>query len=689
MVAPLQLDDADAVHLPRGVTPQLRDAEQPSEHRQGLPAALTEDDTPRRPHQPSPGAARQDATDCPHASRAPPMASRPASSDLRRLEHQAASHIQQGQFQQAEHVYRQLIAAGTENHIVYVNLAALCGMRGRFEDVIALLRHAIRLKPDCPEAHGNLGIALKDQGDLEAAISAYRTALRLNSGQPETHYNLGIALKDAGDINAAIASYHKALQLQPDYCEAHFNLGQALLLRGDYKTGWREYEWRTKQPLQQSKLHAHPPCPPWPGEKLEANSQLLLISELGLGDTLQFMRYVPLLRDQGIAVKLCAQPKLHALIKASGIHPAPTTPDEANAITTGHWLPLLSLPRQLAVSPDNPVASEPYIKTKNELIQKWQGILAGEARPIIGICWQGNPDHEIASFKGRSLPLETLAPIAKANEGSLLSLQKGFGSEQLAMCSFRDRFVSCQQLISDRWDFLETAAIIANCDLVISSDTATAHLAGGMGKTTWLLLKTVPEWRWGLEAETSFWYPSMRLFRQSERDNWPAVVQRVAEALQQQADTLAAAGPESARPAALTTAADPARSPRSALHIQAPISLGELVDKITILQIKSQHLGGTARQNVQTELAALESSLQSLELQLDAALLNELRDVNIKLWQIAAAIREKERHQDFKADFIALARSLYQQNDRRAAIKKAINLRYASSLVEEKSYLQD
>ena len=259
-----------------------------------------------------------------------------------------------------------------------------------------------------------------------------------------------------------------------------------------------------------------------------------MVSEQGLGDTLMFMRYAIALRNQGIAVSLCAQPNLHTLIQASGIDPSPLTPQQGDQVTDGLWIPLLSVPQHLEVSPGNPIITGPYIKTTDELSAKWKGILSAAERPIIGINWQGNPKAEKTGLRGRSLQLEAFAPIVSGSQSSLLSLQKGFGSEQLQTCSFKDCFVSCQDQINDTWDFLETAAIIANCDLVITSDTSVAHLAGGMGKTTWLLLKKVPEWRWGLAGDTSFWYPSMRLFRQQQRGNWDEVIERVAAELQQQ-----------------------------------------------------------------------------------------------------------------------------------------------------------
>ena len=705
------------------------------------------------------------------------------SADHTAKEQQAVALINQGKLEDAEAIYRKLIAAGTKNHIVYGNLAAICGMQGRFDELIELLqvtlqlnpndpdahnnlglalkqqgdlgaaiasyKTALQLKPNYPEAHNNLGIAFKEQGDLAAAIACYNTALQLKPNYPEAHYNLGNAFKQQGDLGAAIASYNTAIQLNPIYPEAHNNLGNALqeqgdlaaaiasynttlqlkpnhpeahynlgtalqeqgdlaaaiasyntalklkpnhpeahqnlsmaeLLVGDYKSGWERYEYRFQCKKTKGILDAKPTCNKWSGEELILDSQLLLITEQGLGDTLQFMRYAITLRNQGIAVSLCAPSKLHTLIQASGIDPTPLTPDQANQVSEGQWIPLMSVPRLFDVSPDNPIITESYIKTSDQLIGKWKSILSAESRPIIAINWQGNPDHEKTNSFGRSLPLKTFALIAAKTNAKLLSLQKGYGSEQLETCSFQDCFVSCQDQVNHTWDFLETAAIIANCDLVITSDTSVAHLAGGMGKTTWLLLKKVAEWRWGLEGDTTFWYPSMRLFRQSERGNWNEVMERVADELQNHfggTSTIAAHARTS----------PPASKPEKIQTILAPISLGELIDKITILQIKTLHLQGTALENVKKELEALETIFNNLQLNIDASLIQRLKEVNQDLWQSEDDIRDQERQKSFAETFIRLARSIYQQNDQRAAIKKEINTTYGSAFVEEKSYQQ-
>ena len=543
---------------------------------------------------------------------------------------------------------------------------------------------AITLKPNYPKAHNNLGIALHEQGDLSTAISSYKTALKLKPNYSKAHNNLGCALQEQGDLTAAIASYNTALKLKPNYPEAHWNASLTMLLRSDYKNGWEEYKWRTKKKENPATPHALPKCDEWNGDtSLNQSKQLLLVTEQGLGDTLQFMRYAPALREEGISISFCAQPKLHSLIQASGIDPSPLTPNQANEVTEGQWIRLLSVPRYLEVSPENPVISESYINTTEELNRKWADILSSEEQPIIGINWQGNPKSEKTALRERSLALEAFAPIISSRRVSLLSLQKGFGSEQLETCSFKDHFVGCQHQVNETWDFLETAAIIANCDLVITSDTAVAHLAGGMGKTTWLLLHKVPDWRWGLEGNTTFWYPSMRLFRQRKRGNWAEVMQQVVEALQEHFGS-------STMPLKPVASPQPVIKPQSksrpAQDILVPISVGELIDKITILQIKTQHLQGTALENVKQELKALDTTLNNLQLNIDPTLIQCLKEVNQDLWQIEDAIREQERQTDFGPSFIKLARSVYQKNDRRAAIKRDINILYHSNLIEEKAY---
>ena len=415
-----------------------------------------------------------------------------------------------------------------------MNLDATLKKEGTLKAAIDYSKQALAIDPNYLPALINLGFALQEQGELQAAIVYYKQALAIDPNYLPALFNLATTLKEQGELQESITLYQKVISLKEDYHGVHYNLAFVLLLSGDYENGWRKYELRSKN--NRSRLHAHPHrLKMWDGCNDSSGNKLLIISESGFGDTLQFMRYIPYLVKRGMSVAFCAKTKLHGLIQASGITTEIYSPEEVHQLTTGEWLPLLSLPQYLNVRPDNPVVNESYIKAPKENILFWKQKLSSETRPIIGICWQGDPGNEItevSNLRGRSLPLKTFAPIIETIDVSFLSLQKGFGSEQLTDCRLLDRFVGCQEEINQTWDFVETAAFIMNCDLIITTDNYVAHLAAGLGQPTWLLLQKVPEWRWGMEGDTTFWYPSMRLFRQRQDGNWPEVMDRVASALQ-------------------------------------------------------------------------------------------------------------------------------------------------------------
>lgn len=445
----------------------------------------------------------------------------------------AVALIKQGDLNAAICHFNQALKLRPNYPDALYNLGNAYYKQGNLNSAIKFLSEALAQQPNYPEAQNDLGLALLEQGWLDAAIESLNKALTIQPNYPEAHYNLGLAYYRNGELDAAIQSYYKALELRPNYHEVNWDLSLALLHQGSFELGWKYYEWRFMQcqnapPVA---LNVQPKCQRWQGERLMKDEKLLLVSEQGLGDTLQFMRYALHLKTQGNKILLSAPYSLHRLIQVSGIDPNPLSPEQANKITEGKWIPLLSVPRLLEINHENPIITSPYIFTSDNLMAKWRKILSQERHPIIGINFQGNPTTEIRNLKGRSLPLEAFAPITKNLNASLLSLQKGFGSEQLNNCSFRHHFVSCQELVNETWDFLETAAIIANCDLVITSDTCVAHLAGGMGKKTWLLLKKEADWRWGMKGDASFWYPSMRLFRQWERGNWITLLEVVADEL--------------------------------------------------------------------------------------------------------------------------------------------------------------
>ncbi|MEB3168571.1 MAG: tetratricopeptide repeat protein, partial [Synechococcaceae cyanobacterium] len=383
-------------------------------------------------------------------------------------------------------------------------------------------RQALAADPNLAVALSNLGIALQVNGNLGESLELYRRAIALEPAQANAWCNLGHALKQSGDLEQAEQTLRRAVGIAPDHHDAHWNLALCLLLRGNYVEGWDLYEWRLRKsvpPLQEAASGREL----WDGQAATANG-LLLMAEQGLGDTLQFMRYATLLSDSQRPLTFCVPKSLQGLVIAAGVADHVIVREELPACNASHWLPLLSLPRLLAVSAENPRLQQPYLSVPEPRLKRWREQLQRQPELLVGLHWQGNPEAETLDLNGRSFPLETLAPLAAIEGVRFVALQKGAGSEQLSQCSFRDRFVEAQDAVSDCWDFQDCAAIVASCDLVISNDSAVVHLAGALGVPTWLLLQQVPDWRWGSSGSTCGWYPTVRLFRQHHHGHWPAVV---------------------------------------------------------------------------------------------------------------------------------------------------------------------
>ena len=443
---------------------------------------------------------------------------------------------QKGMLESAISAYQKVLAIQPDLPETLSNMGNAFQQKGDLDAAIACYRKALAIKSKYPEALSNLGTALQQKNDLEAAIVCHREAVAMQPDCSERLASLGSALQDGGDLEAATSHYRKAISInnfscQENYANTRFHLASSLLLSGDYEHGWNEHEWRLLR--KEGRPRAQPRIELWNGYNHSFEEGLAIVTEGGLGDTLQFMRYIIHLKSINMKVTFYAQTKLHELIQTSHIAEVVYIPREILTVRRGKWLPLLSLPKHLKVTPANPLVTAPYIKAPQDKILKWKRKLAGKKRPIIGINWCGNVTAEKNNYGGRtrSLSLQTFSTIMKDTEGTFLSLQKGLGSEQLEDFSFSHRFVRCQDEINQTWDFVETAAMIVNCDLVITNDTSVAHLAGGLGQATWLLLTLLPNWRWGMDGDTTFWYPSMRLFRQRERGNWPEVMERVLTAL--------------------------------------------------------------------------------------------------------------------------------------------------------------
>ena len=336
-------------------------------------------------------------------------------------------------------------------------------------------------------------------------------------------------LRHLGHIDDEIALRLQMLKLRPNDHRCELSLALALLLKGRYKEGWPHYEARLAGSVA---IQVPKHLPRWDGQS--ELSELLLIAEQGIGDLVQSLRYIPLLARRFRCLSIIAPPQCCSLLHHCGLFHHVYGFQEPLELGDGcAWLPLMSIPLVLELTAEQVGAKFAYLKAEPNQKKTWQERLrTTEANnKVIALHWQGNPLAEQGSAQGRSFPLELLKPIAGISGLRLVALQKGAGAEQLADCTFMQSFVDCQEIVNHTWDLVETLAILSACDLVITSDSALAHLAGALGRPTWIMLKAVPDWRWGLTGQAMTWYPATRLFRQAKPGDWDSVITEVYHAL--------------------------------------------------------------------------------------------------------------------------------------------------------------
>lgn len=430
--------------------------------------------------------------------------------------------------------YRRAISLKPNYLKAHYNLGNTLHQTGNMTDALDSYRDVLLLKPNHPKAHFNIALIQTKQGHLEEATASYERALSIKPGYPEAHYNMGNLLKKKGELTNAIMHFKKAISLSPNHADTHWNLSLAMLLIGDYDSGLKEYEWRFDA-TNPTKTLAQPECPRWNGKPLTNKDQLLVVSEQGLGDTLQFIRYIKALDQKAPRLYICVQPKLNTLIQSSGINAIKMGQQEANKITKGSWTPLISTLHHLKISQSNPIITEPYLKASKNVNTKWRNKYLSHERPIIGINWMGN--RKDGRKSERDFPIEPIIEAAKNVGGSIVSLQRRNRRDDKRSSWQSEELADIQSQIHALADsdnehaFEEYAAAIANCDLIITTATTVCHLAAAMGIKTWVLLQKVPDWRWGLDSDTSFWYSCVRLFRQREEGNWDSVFEEVNGAL--------------------------------------------------------------------------------------------------------------------------------------------------------------
>jgi tetratricopeptide (TPR) repeat protein len=410
------------------------------------------------------------------------------------------------------------------------NLGAALREAGRVEEAAACHRRALGLRPDHPQVYINLGAALHHQEQLDEAIAAYSRALELQPNSPQAHNNIGTALSDFGRPLEAIESFQRAIDMKPNYAHAHWNLGLAYLRVGDFARGWPECEWRWKVPRFPTPKRNFTQ-PQWDGSN-PAGKTILVHGEQGFGDVIQFVRYVPLLVQRGATVYVEVRNELFRLLATLG--------GAKSIFATGDRLPtfdlqipVMSLPLAFGTTLATIPAPNAYLTAHAASARLWRDRVGTEGLRV-GLVWSGSPTHRNDPI--RSILFATTAPLGRIPGVKLFSLQKGDAAAQARTPPAGMGILDHMPEVSD---FSDTAALIHNLHLVITIDSAVAHLAGALGKPVWLMLPHSAEWRWFQEREDSPWYPTMRLFRQPTRGDWLRVIDRVAERL-----TAVAAGQE-------------------------------------------------------------------------------------------------------------------------------------------------
>lgn len=451
--------------------------------------------------------------------------------------------------------YDAALALNPRNPAYYNNKGTALKAMGRWADAQECYQNALTLNPHYAHAHNNLAVALKELGQVEASLVSAERAIALDEHYPDAYNNKAVALEHLGRNEEALVFYDRALALNPHYAEAYsnrgyvlqklcrydealidydkaialnfskaevyFNKGFALLLLGRFEEGWKLLEWRAKRadvvvPVIDS--------PQWTGEEDIKGKTLLLHAEQGLGDAIQFCRYVPMVQALGAKVVLQVQAPLIPLFKTLTSKPE-LVPMKEKAPHDYHCM-LMSLPGRLDTMLDSVPADIPYLFADAAKVSAWSEQLGDAKAKRVGVVWAGNPNHK--NDHNRSVPFETFRELFKGVEGiQFHCLQKDISASETQLLRQHHVAVHADNLK----DFTDTSALLMHLDVVITVDTAVAHLAGALGRRVWILIPFAPDFRWLVARSDSPWYPTARLFRQSKAGDWASVIEDVKNAL--------------------------------------------------------------------------------------------------------------------------------------------------------------
>ena len=393
----------------------------------------------------------------------------------------------------------------------------------RFDEALASYAKAIKVKPDCVEAYSSRGVTLTCLGRLDEALESYGQAIRIRPDYAEVYSNRGQVLQELNRSEEAIENFEQAIKAKPDFAIAHWNLSLCRLLMGDFARGWETYEWRWEtEDLRHAKRSFAQPR--WLGKESLQGKTILLRYEQGFGDTLQFCRYATLVNELGADVILeVPQPLFPVMNALDGV--AQLIATDSLRPEFDYECPLGSLPLAFKTELNTIPSPQSYIASAPDKVAIWKARLGKQDKPRIGLVWQGSTTHGNDHNLSIALSdiLQTLLPNLH-----YVSLQAYFGAADRLTLNSCAGIAHFSELLRD---FGDTAALIELMDVVVTVDTSVAHLAGAMGKPTWVLLPFRPDWRWQLEREDSPWYPSVRLFKQQNRGNWEPVLQCVFKVL--------------------------------------------------------------------------------------------------------------------------------------------------------------
>jgi len=438
----------------------------------------------------------------------------------------AFSLERQNLYDQAVENYRQTIRLEPSFVEAYNHLGVVLSGQGKNDEAIKNFKLALQYDPHYAEAYNNLGIALKEREHFAEAMDNFDRAIRLDPQFFEAYYNLANSLRDKGQCTEGIKNYQQAVRLKPDYAQAHWNMSLTHLLNGDFIEGWKGYRWRRNADLKILTDYNRTGKPRWDGSSFKSK-RLLVHYEQGLGDNIQFARFLPMVKARGGTVIFETLKLLIGLLRDfPGVDELiEYHPDQKLSVQFDVYTSLFDLPNIFGTTLETIPSEVPYIHADPAKVEYWRNKLSGDDFKV-GIVWAGSPEH--GNDRYRSCSLKSFSLLAEIEGVQLYGLQKGQAAHQMDEYAGTIKVTNISEYFDD---FTETAAAIQSLDLVISVDTSVLHLAGAMGKPTWALLPYAPEWRWMLKRQDSPWYPTMRLFRQKERGQWKPVFENISREL--------------------------------------------------------------------------------------------------------------------------------------------------------------